>query len=141
MEDTYPAEGEGERQDKLRENTSFDTDAKSEDDVDSMHPDSWAGGSVVPDAKEVARGEAPANRTQRTDRLPEPAEFDMSTEETRPWAPTNPETEPSDTDAAGRERNPMSDLEPRQAPPTEPAHQPEPQSDRPSISKPGAFQS
>lgn len=137
--DTYPAEDEAERQAKLRQNTSFDTDAKSKDDVDSMNPDSWAGGSVVPDAKQVARGDAPADRTQRTDRLPGPAEYEIETDATRPWAPTNPETESSDTDSVGRVRNPMSDFEPRQAPATDTAHEPEPESDRPSISKPDVF--
>lgn len=93
---TYPAENEHEREKQLRENTSFNPDAKSEDEVDSMHPDSWAGGSVVPEAKKVARGEAPADRTVRGEGLPEPADFDDPTTVTRPWAPTNPELEESD---------------------------------------------
>lgn len=137
---TYPADDDKDREEKLRENTSFDTDAKGEDDVDSMHPDSWAGGSVVPDAKDVARGDKPANRSQRGDRLPEPAQFDDPTSVTRPWAPKNPEKEESDVDAAGRERLPFDGEDPRQAPSTESPQDGEPMGDRPKVTKPGAFQ-
>lgn len=105
---TYPAENDREREEKLRQNTSSDPAAKSKDEIDPMHADSWAGGSVVPDAKKVARGEAPANRSGRGEGLPDPAEFGDPTSVTRPWAPANPELEESDTDAAGRERRPRA---------------------------------
>lgn len=134
---TYPAEHEGERHEKLRQNTSFDTDAKSEDEVDSMHADSWSGGSVSTDAKDIARGDAPDQRTERGDRLPEPAEFEDPTSVTRPWAPVNPDLEDSDTDHAGRVRNPVAEAEPRQAPAS--PKQREMSDERPKISKPRAF--
>lgn len=132
---TYPAENDAERGDKLRENKSWNPDAKSEDDVDPMHPDSWSGGSVVPDAKAVARGDAPANRTGTSERLPEPATYEEPTSVTRPWAPTNPEKEPSDVDATGRERSPFSEDTPRQAPSTESPQEGEPEG-RPKVTKP-----
>lgn len=138
---TYPAESDQEREEQLRENTSFDPDRKSTDEVDPMHSDSWSGGSVVPDAKKVARGEAPANRDGRGDGLPQPAEIEDSTDVTRPWAPTNPELEESDTDAAGRERLPFAGEEPRNAPSTESPQDGEPQADRPKVTKPDAFKS
>ena len=102
---TYPTKDDAERQQKLRHNTSSDPGSKKDDEVDSMHPDSWAGGSINPDAKKVARGEAPANRV-RGDGAPPEAEYEDSTEITRPWAPRNPEEEGVDVDAAGRPKAP-----------------------------------
>lgn len=115
---TYPTNDDAEREEKLRKNTSFDTDAKSDDEVDSMHPDSWAGGSVVPDAKKVARGEAPADRTQRGDDLPEPAEINDSPEVTRPWAQEHQDAPDADVDPAGRPQDAPNEEAPREAPPT-----------------------
>jgi hypothetical protein len=118
---TYPTKDDAEREEKLRQNTSFDTDSKSEDEVDSMHPDSWAGGSVVPDAKKVARGEAPANRGERGDRLPPPADYEDDPDVTRPWSQQHQDEPGAETDAAGRDKdnpNPHGDETGRQAPPT-----------------------
>ncbi|HEX6540068.1 MAG TPA: hypothetical protein VF155_12905 [Candidatus Dormibacteraeota bacterium] len=131
---TYPVKDDDERQEKLRDNTSHHPRTKSKDEVDSMHPDSWAGGSIVPSAKEVARGEKPANQ-ERGDSFPPPADFEDDPDVTRPWAPRNPDEEDVDYDHAGRVRNPMAEGAPRDAPSTESPQRGDPGGDRPAITR------
>ena len=103
MTDTQPdhrrdvEDNEDARQERLRRNTSFDPQSKSIEELDSMHPDSWAGGSINPQAKQVARGEAPANQ-ERGSRMPADADIPVPTEKARPWAPS------ADDDPSGRDR-------------------------------------
>lgn len=122
---TYPTEDDAERQEKLRQNTSFDPSIKTEDEVDPMHADSWAGGSIVPDAKEVARGEKPANR-ERGDSLPPEADIEDAPEVTRPWAPKYQDDPEAENDAAGRPKREHYD-----APPPRDAPAPSKQDDEP----------
>lgn len=78
---------EGERQERLRHNSSSDPENKTVEELNPMEADSWSGGSVNPDATKVARGEAPANRGQSSDQPAENSRPATPSEYTRPWAP------------------------------------------------------
>ena len=87
-----------------------------EDDVQPMAPQNWSGGSINPEAKEIARGDKPANSEAHEGPV-QPAHPATSPELSRPWSPR--ETEASTTgstpgvDYAGRVENAnQSDGEP-----------------------------
>lgn len=134
------------RQERLRRNTSFDPGAKThEDESNPMHPDSWAGGSIVPEAKAVARGEAPRDHGPGPD-TPHPGVPPATPPEvTRPWSPepTQPNTSGSTpgVDYTGRRRGEGDEganpTEPRQAPASTSPQEGEPEGDRPEITKGG----
>lgn len=134
------------RQDRLRRNNSFDPEGKThEDEANPMHPDSWSGGSIVPDAKRVARGEAPATHGPGPG-TPDPGIPPATPSEvTRPWSPEPTQGDTSGStpgvDYAGRERGEegevAGDAEPRQAPATTSPQEGEPAGDRPQVTKGG----
>ncbi|GAC1341786.1 MAG: hypothetical protein NVSMB29_12820 [Candidatus Dormibacteria bacterium] len=51
-----------------------------------MAPQNWSGGSINPEAKEIARGEKPANSEAKSGPV-QPSDPATSPELTRPWSP------------------------------------------------------
>lgn len=90
-------EGEDERQKKLRHNTSADPESKGVEDLNPMEADSWSGGSINPEGKAVARGEAPANHGPDPDQPPSNSPPATPSSVTRPWSP-EPEDQAADDD-------------------------------------------
>lgn len=122
-------DAETEREEKLRRNSSFEPGDKAQGE-DPMHADSWSGGSINPEAKKVARGEAPANQ-ERGENSPPEADYELPTEATRPWAPKFQDADDAEVDAAGRPKGNDRDGEPRQAP--HPAKQDDEPGGRPKV--------
>ncbi len=56
------------------------------DAVQPMAPESWSGGSINPEAKEIARGEKPANSEAKPGPV-KPSDPATPPEVTRPWSP------------------------------------------------------
>lgn len=133
------------RDDRLRRNNSADPEGKThEDEANPMHADSWSGGSVVPNAKKVARGEAPRDQDAGPN-TPAPSQPATSSQFTRPWSPepTEPDTtgstegvtyagKPRGVDAVDSEQGKAG-----QAPPTTSPQEDEPDGGGPPISKEG----
>lgn len=132
------------RGDRLRRNTSSDPDSKThEDEHNPMHPDSWSGGSIVEDAKEIARGEKPREQAGGGPNSPGPERPATPSEVTRPWSPEPTEAgttgSTAGVDYSGRPRGENDEIEgepgpARQAPPTiTPAS--DDSEDRPEVTK------
>ena len=81
-----------------------------DDPVQPMAPENWSGGSINPEAKEIARGEKPANSDAKPGPV-KPSDPATSPEVTRPWSPRPTEGGSSGStpgvDYAGRLENPV----------------------------------
>jgi hypothetical protein len=135
------------RAERLRRNASSDPQSKThEDEHNPMHSDSWSGGSIVPEAKQIARGEAPPNQPGGGPNTPEPAQAATPSDVTRPWSPEPTVSDTSGStpgvDYSGRPRGENADEkddddEPRQAPPTTSPQKGEPEGGKPETTKLG----
>ncbi len=113
------------RQERLQRNTSADPGSKSqEDEHNPMHADSWSGGSIVEEAKKIARGELPRDQEGGGPNSPEPGRPATPPQVSRPWSPdpteadTTGSTEGVDYSGRPRPRDTSAEGEARQAPPT-----------------------
>jgi hypothetical protein len=101
------------REERLRHNSSFDPENKTVDELNPMEADSWSGGSINPDAKKVARGEAPANR-ERGPGMPPESVPATPPSVTRPWSPEpthGKDAKSSGVDSTGRPRGEETDAD------------------------------
>ncbi len=112
------------REERLQRNTSADPGSKShEDEHNPMHADSWSGGSIVEEAKKIARGELPRDQEGGGPNSPEPGRPETPPEVSRPWSPEPTEADTTGStkgvDYSGRPRPAEAqEGEARQAPPT-----------------------
>ncbi|MDQ6928915.1 MAG: hypothetical protein M3159_09705 [Actinomycetota bacterium] len=137
-DDDTPDEG---REERLQRNTSADPGSKSqEDEHNPMHPDSWSGGSIVEEAKKIARGELPRDQEGGGPNTPEPGRPATPPEVSRPWSPEPTEADATGSaegvDYSGRPRpRPVQEDEARQAPPTIREDNDSDDADRPGVTQ------
>ncbi len=140
------------RQERLRRNTSSDPESKThEDESNPMHADSWSGGSINPEAKKIARGEAPRDSGPGPN-TPSPAAPATPSSVSRPWSPEPTQSDTTGStegvDYAGKPRGEDAEekgekgekgekVEARQAPPTTSPQKGAPEGGRPEITKRG----
>ena len=115
------------REERLQRNTSSAPEEKThEDEHNPMHADSWSGGSIVDEAKKIARGEAPRDRPGGGPNTPDPGKPATPSEVSRPWSPEPTEANTTgssdEVDYAGKPKDASPDegeeVVARQAPPT-----------------------